>query len=117
MTKENEISPAPAAPPIQKAERGVLCARCDHLNRGGATVCERCKSELFIKCAYCGEMNLRALENCGKCKHHLHRGIFRRHSGSHHHSLRGLRRRVAVACFWIVALGAIYLLLRLIHLF
>jgi hypothetical protein len=59
-------------------ERGVLCAKCDHLNPPGCNVCEECDAHLYVTCHSCGHRNRRVDAVCGHCGHHLHRSLGRR---------------------------------------
>ena len=63
------------APP---SERGVLCAKCDHLNPPGSKACEECGDHLYVACHYCGHKNRRVDAVCAECGHHLHRSLWRR---------------------------------------
>jgi hypothetical protein len=61
-----------AAPPT-KGERGVLCAKCEHLNAPELHACERCGAHLYIKCNSCGHRNPRVRSRCGECGQRMHR--------------------------------------------
>ncbi len=61
-----------------REERGVLCAKCDHLNPPGSKVCGECGAHLFVACHYCGHKNRRVDAVCSQCGHHLHRSMWRR---------------------------------------
>jgi hypothetical protein len=74
MTSNHESS-APASE--AKAERGVLCAKCEHLNPSGLLSCEFCGSRLFIKCRSCGQTNHRVAGRCTQCGHRMHRSWWR----------------------------------------
>lgn len=63
----------PAA--VEAAGRGILCAKCEHLNPAGLEQCEHCDSQLFINCPSCSAKNVRALSNCGECRTPLHRSL------------------------------------------
>ena len=75
MTK-GEPSPSPALP-VAQAERGILCAACEHLNRQGETACSVCNEELFMPCPSCGALAQRVLHRCGACHHRLQRPLLR----------------------------------------
>ena len=66
-----ELSPSPSG-------RGVLCAKCEHLNPEGLEKCETCQAHLFIFCSYCGSKNGRVLARCRKCRRRLKDGLRRR---------------------------------------
>jgi hypothetical protein len=72
------MSDLPSNPDSPVAERGVLCAKCDHLNPPGSKVCEECGARLFVACHYCGHKNRRVDAACAQCGHHLHRSVWRR---------------------------------------
>ena len=63
----------PAAPPpleptqVRPAGRGVLCAKCDHLNPRGLDACETCGAELFETCKRCGAAKPRNSSRCPSC--------------------------------------------------
>jgi hypothetical protein len=62
-----------AAPPVpvlieaRPSGRGVLCAKCDHLNPRGLEVCETCNSALFETCKRCGKSKARNSSRCLSC--------------------------------------------------
>lgn len=56
-----------------KSHRGLLCAKCDHLNPAGSEQCEHCQSELFSDCHKCGERNQTVVSKCRKCGTKLRR--------------------------------------------
>ena len=58
------------APP---SERGVLCAKCDHLNPPGSKACEECGAHLYVACHYCGHKNRRVDAVCTECGRSLWR--------------------------------------------
>jgi hypothetical protein len=62
----------------RKSAKGILCAKCEHVNIAGATTCNRCRSHLHIKCNDCGAINERALDHCRNCGRNLHRTILQR---------------------------------------
>jgi hypothetical protein len=69
----------PEANPVKPAdEKGVLCAKCDHLNPPGSNVCEECEAHLHVSCHACGHRNRRVDAVCSHCGHHLHRSLGRR---------------------------------------
>jgi hypothetical protein len=70
---ENDVS-APPSP--HKARKGILCAKCEHLNPPGSDVCEYCHAHLFLSCKSCGHRNERVRTRCTECGHRLHRGFF-----------------------------------------
>lgn len=60
---------------VASAGRGILCAKCEHLNPGGRETCEYCESGLFIDCPKCEMQNVRALAYCLGCKTPLHKTL------------------------------------------
>ena len=50
--------------------KGVLCAKCDHLNPPGSTMCEYCHAALFGTCRHCGKTVQRTSDRCEFCGHH-----------------------------------------------
>lgn len=53
---------------MKRQGRGVLCAKCEHLNPLGLEACETCHSPLFATCPQCGHSNPRVLDHCVECK-------------------------------------------------
>lgn len=70
-----------------RSDRGVLCAKCEHINTRGVSECRKCGSHLFITCVDCGHRNERVRERCKSCGRRLHRGVIeklrRRFFGGH----------------------------------
>ena len=58
--------------------RGILCAKCEHLNPVGLEKCETCQAHLFVFCTYCGTRNGRVLTRCTKCRRRLKAGLGRK---------------------------------------
>ena len=58
--------------------RGILCAKCEHLNPAGLEKCETCQAHLFVFCTYCGTRNGRVLTRCTKCRRRLKAGLGRK---------------------------------------
>lgn len=58
--------------------KGILCAKCEHVNKPGSTTCGVCRSHLHVKCNDCGAVNERARNHCRNCGHSLHRSAARR---------------------------------------
>ncbi len=67
---ENAASP--------ESERGILCARCEHLNPLDKDRCESCKAHLYVMCHRCGEKNPRVHSRCKSCRRRLHLGLSER---------------------------------------
>lgn len=67
--------PAQPSPPRPAADRGLLCARCEHLNPATLEKCESCGSHLFIFCGRCNTRNQRVHSRCVKCNRRLHRSV------------------------------------------
>lgn len=55
--------------------KGALCAKCDHVNRPGASKCSRCGSHLYVKCRECGAHTERFRSKCQECGRRLHRSF------------------------------------------
>ncbi len=72
-----ENDPA-GAPPKPANERGILCAKCEHLNPGDTNVCSYCGAHLFVTCHHCGHRNQRAYSRCAHCRRRLHRSLIRK---------------------------------------
>jgi hypothetical protein len=69
----------PANPTEQRpAPQGVVCAKCQQLNRPGRNVCEGCGAHLHIVCHDCGQRNPRSRSHCLECGHKLHRSRAKR---------------------------------------
>jgi predicted amidophosphoribosyltransferase len=96
------------------ATKGVLCAKCDHLNPGGSTACEYCRSALFEHCRHCGKTVRRTAHRCEFCGHHT-RPKARRHSRLWRLAFTGWRR----ITLWQVALlvVAVYVAYKLVLIF
>jgi len=62
----------------EKTDRGVLCAKCEHLNPRRVSACERCGGHLYVSCVDCGHRNERVLSRCAACRRRLHRGSLER---------------------------------------
>ena len=74
MTESN-----PAGSPAEaEKDRGILCAKCEHLNPANTSACTYCGSHLFVTCTHCGHRNQRAYSRCAKCKRRLHRSFVRK---------------------------------------
>ena len=58
--------------------KGVLCAKCTHVNPPGPTSCNRCGSHLFVTCNDCGHQSERSLPKCRKCGRRLHRSALQK---------------------------------------
>ena len=63
---------------VQRKDRGVLCAKCEHLNICGRNECTRCGAHLYIACTDCGQRNERVRSRCTNCHRRLHHSIFER---------------------------------------
>jgi hypothetical protein len=63
----------------ERSDRGILCAKCEHLNVRGANQCSRCGSHLYISCVNCGHRTERVRTRCDHCGRKLHRGLFQRY--------------------------------------
>jgi hypothetical protein len=62
----------------ERKDRGVLCAKCEHLNAWGRNECKRCGAHLYITCTDCGQRNERVRTRCANCTRRLHHSIFDR---------------------------------------
>jgi hypothetical protein len=91
---------------IEKANhgrRGVLCAKCEHLNETGVSTCKKCGGHLFVTCVDCGTRNERVLTRCSQCGRRLHRGMFEKHGRSFAKHIRHITP--AHIFLYILALG------------
>jgi predicted amidophosphoribosyltransferase len=59
-------------------QRGVLCAKCEHLCPPGSNVCDECGAHLHVKCHACGQRNPRVAARCAECGQRLHRSFWER---------------------------------------
>lgn len=86
--------------------RGVLCAKCEHLNAPGRGTCSRCGGHLYVSCHDCGARNERIRSRCTSCGRRMHRSFmekyFRRVSKNTRHVTP-----LQVVLF-IVALGIVF---------
>jgi len=64
--------------PAERKDRGVLCAKCEHLNVWGRNECKRCGAHLYIACTDCGQRNERVRTRCVNCTRRLHHSIIDR---------------------------------------
>jgi ribosomal protein L40E len=71
----NEPIPSTRATDRRQQGRGVLCAKCEHLNPLDVERCEYCQGHLFVVCKDCEHKNPRVLAKCGKCGRSLHRTL------------------------------------------
>lgn len=90
--------------------KGVLCAKCEHLNPPESNECETCGAHLFLACKQCGEGNERVRTQCVRCGHRLHRSFL-------HRSRRRLGRkgklvlaRVGLYCLGVILLYGLLVL-------
>lgn len=82
--KDNKDLPPPPPKPgstdtdafLKTGGKGVLCAKCNHLNKPGSTKCSVCESHLHIKCNDCGHRNERVYTRCQSCGRRLHKSVF-----------------------------------------
>jgi hypothetical protein len=58
--------------------RGVVCAKCEHLNPRGRNTCGHCGAHLYVLCHSCGNRNPRSVSACTECGRRLHRSLWRR---------------------------------------
>jgi hypothetical protein len=106
MTSEKNDSPAPVATASgetttllnKSGAKGILCAKCSHVNRAGSTKCSRCESHLHIKCNDCGTRNERFHTRCQTCGRRLHRSFFEKLGAG------GFKRQTRVTPLQIVLL-------------
>ena len=100
MTLENNNSAGKGATALLKKEgKGILCPKCNHLNRPHSTKCSRCDSHLHVKCKDCGAHNERIHTRCQTCGRRLHKGVFERVNS------RIFARGARVTPFQLVLLG------------
>jgi hypothetical protein len=62
----------------RRPRKGVLCAKCEHLNPPGSGTCERCQSHLYVTCIDCGTRNERVRSRCLECGRKMHRNLLQR---------------------------------------
>lgn len=109
-------TPSQTAPQPEHNERGLLCARCEHLNRLGQTQCEKCGAHLFVVCRHCGHENQRVHTRCRQCHRRLHGGLF--HQRHHHHHTQVNRRALiysAAAVLIVAGLVGAWFLMRFLN--
>jgi len=68
-------SSSPSGSPGRRKGRGILCAKCEHLNPSDLKECEYCEAELHMNCPACNAVNARVLTQCVECKSPLHRTL------------------------------------------
>ena len=86
MTPESRETPSPiggdtATLLVQPGAKGVLCAKCNHLNRVSASKCSRCEAHLYVKCNDCGTHTERVHTCCQSCGRRLHKSFFEKMNG------------------------------------
>ena len=59
----------------EQTDRGVLCAKCEHINPRKLSSCERCSAHLYVTCVDCGHRNERGFTRCKECGRRLHRRL------------------------------------------
>jgi hypothetical protein len=74
---ENQPVP-PSGAPARRKGRGILCAKCEHLNPSDLTECEYCEDPLHMNCPQCNAVNARVLTQCVECRSPLHRTLANR---------------------------------------
>lgn len=72
---QQSATPNDNTPPTPAQDRGVLCPKCEHLNRWGTNECRRCGAHLYVSCVSCGAKNERVRTRCSQCGRRLHRGL------------------------------------------
>jgi predicted amidophosphoribosyltransferase len=104
MTTNDDQARAPVPLAIDRAknQRGVLCARCDHLNFLGRDSCEKCGGGLYVDCRRCGKRNLRVYTRCQHCRRRLHGSLFSARRHHHHHRHSSFLRRTAAQLFQVL---------------
>jgi predicted amidophosphoribosyltransferase len=99
--------PAHDAAPVDTS-KGVLCAKCDHLNLSGSVTCEYCHSALFEPCRHCGKTVRRTAHRCEFCGHHT-QPKSKRHSRLWRQIFRGGHRiTLWQMALWVVAVYCAY---------
>jgi ribosomal protein L40E len=58
---------------LDRSDKGVLCAKCEHLNPPGTNECRFCGAHLYVTCHACGVRNPRVNARCCECKRSMHR--------------------------------------------
>ena len=106
MSQDNEsVSGVPTSSDTtqtsRKSAKGILCAKCEHVNKAGATTCSVCRAHLHVKCNDCGAVNERALNHCRTCGRNLHRTALQRFA------TRLARTRTKIKPLWLLLLLAV----------
>lgn len=60
--------------------KGVLCAKCEHLNPPGTSECTFCGAHLYVTCHACGARNSRVNARCSECHKSMHRSLWKKWS-------------------------------------
>lgn len=98
--------------------RGVLCAKCEHLNPPHSNECETCGAHLFLSCKECGEGNERVRTRCLKCGRRLHRSWLQRSRKKMGRGGRLMAAKVVLYCFGLLLVyGLLVLVSGLLSLF
>ena len=101
------------APKEKKLEsRGVLCAKCEHLNPPQSSICNRCGAHLFLTCKACGQSNLRVLTRCTACNKRLHADFLARFERG-----RGRKRKSTLVVLLVLGLVALLFFLLMVFAF
>ncbi len=74
----NSSTPDRSDAETERKDRGVLCAKCEHLNSWGRNECKRCGARLYIACSDCGQRNERVRSRCTSCNRRLHHSLMDR---------------------------------------
>jgi hypothetical protein len=105
---ENKDSIKAPRAPAQSA-KGILCAKCEHLNPSGSNICSLCGGHLYVTCHRCGCRNPRVDSRCQQCGHRLHRSFWK------HLRNKLIPERLKINWFQVVLLiVAVFIVYRLI---
>jgi hypothetical protein len=98
----------------KKSTKGVLCAKCEHVNKPGSTTCSVCRSHLHVKCKDCGAINERVLTTCRSCGRKLHRNAFQKLTATLSRSRSQFKPSFVILLLIIVAV-VFYMVITLTH--
>ncbi len=97
----------------KRTEKGILCPKCNHVNKPGSTKCSHCESHLHIKCNDCGARNERVYSRCQACGRRLHKSALEKmHASVFNHGAKVTPFQVALL---IVAVSVIFLVVIAIN--
>jgi hypothetical protein len=111
MILDKDDLPAPPPRPggttslANRTDKGILCAKCNHLNKPGSTKCTRCESHLHIKCNDCGARNERVYSRCQTCGRRLHKSAMEKmHASVFKHGAKVTPFQIALLILVVAAI-------------